>query len=203
VQNEFKGKTILVTGGTGSIGSEIVRQLLKFKPKKIRVFARHEDRHYTLMNELVADDESLRFVIGDIRDRDRLRMAMEGVDVVFHAAALKQVAMSEYNPFEAVKTNILGSKNVINAAINQQVERVVLISTDKACQPVNLYGSTKLCAEKLFINGNLYSFFIFRSDGFTKLFKNSRIRDNIISTNFYGLYFPIFYPLKNRFTANS
>ena len=156
MQNEFKGKTILVTGGTGSIGSEIVRQLLKFKPKKIRVFARHEDRHYTLMNELVADDESLRFVIGDIRDRDRLRMAMEGVDVVFHAAALKQVAMSEYNPFEVVKTNIVGTQNVIEVARDLNINKVIGISTDKVAEPEGVLGVSKLMAEKLFLASYYY-----------------------------------------------
>src|SRR3989338_736392 len=156
--NEFKGKTILVTGGTGSIGSEIVRQLLDFKPKTIRVFARHEDRHYTLMNEFGHnhDDERLRFIIGDIRDKDRLRMAMEGVDIVFHTAALKQVAMSEYNPFEVVKTNIVGTQNVIELARNLNIGKVIGISTDKVAEPEGILGVSKLMAEKLFLASYYY-----------------------------------------------
>lgn len=156
MQNEFKGKTILVTGGTGSIGSEIVRQLLKFKPKKIRVFARHEDRHYQLMHELGQASEQLRFVVGDIRDKDRLRMAMEGANVVFHAAALKQVAMCEYNPFEVVKTNIVGTQNVIEVARDLDIEKVIGISTDKVAEPEGILGVSKLMAEKLFLSSFYY-----------------------------------------------
>lgn len=154
--NEFKGKTILVTGGTGSIGSEIVRQLLKFSPKVIRIFARHEDRHYQLMHELGPENDRLRFVVGDIRDRDRLRMAMEGVDIVFHAAALKQVAMSEYNPFEVVKTNIVGTQNVIEVARDLNIPKVIGISTDKVAEPEGILGVSKLMAEKLFLASFYY-----------------------------------------------
>src|SRR3989344_5675552 len=151
LNKEFRGKNILVTGGTGSIGSEIVRQLLKFKPKKVRVFARHEDRHYQLMHELDSASEQLRFVVGDVRDKDRLRMAMEGADIVFHAAALKQVALCEYNPFEAVKTNIIGTQNVIEAARELGVKKVIGISTDKVTEPEGILGVSKLMAEKLFL----------------------------------------------------
>lgn len=151
--SEFKGKTILVTGGTGSIGSEIVRQLLKEGPKAIRIFARHEDRHYTLMHELGHGHKSdlLRFVVGDIRDKDRLKLAMSGVDIVFHAAALKQVVMCEYNPFEVVKTNIVGTQNVIEVARELGVKKVIGISTDKVAEPEGILGVSKLMAEKLFL----------------------------------------------------
>ncbi|OGF64183.1 hypothetical protein A2661_00355 [Candidatus Giovannonibacteria bacterium RIFCSPHIGHO2_01_FULL_45_24] len=158
MQSEFKNKNILVTGGTGSIGSEIVRQLLNFSPRSIRVFARHEDRHYTLMNDLGYNHENdhLRFVIGDIRDKDRLRMAMEGVDIVFHAAALKQVEMCEYNPFEVVKTNIVGTQNVIDVARDLNIGKVVGISTDKVAEPEGILGVSKLMAEKLFLSSFYY-----------------------------------------------
>lgn len=156
MQNEFKGKTILVTGGTGSIGSEIVRQLLKFKPKAIRIFARHEDRHYQLMHDLGQENSVLRFVVGDVRDKDRLRMAMEGADMVFHAAALKQVTMSEYNPFEVVKTNIIGTQNIIEAARDLNVLKVIGISTDKVAEPEGVLGVSKLMAEKLFLASYYY-----------------------------------------------
>src|SRR3989344_3332170 len=156
---EFKGKTILVTGGTGSIGSEIVRQLLKFKPRAVRIFARHEDRHYQMMHEFGIDGvrgKALRFIVGDIRDKDRLRMAMEGADMVFHAAALKQVAMSEYNPFEVVKTNIIGTQNIIEVARDLSVPKVIGISTDKVAEPEGILGVSKLMAEKLFLASYYY-----------------------------------------------
>jgi len=153
---ELANKTILITGGTGSFGQAFVRFLLtKSKIKKIIVFSRDELKQFKMQQEL--KDERLRFFIGDVRDLPRLERAFNGVDIVVHAAALKQIPILEYNSFEAVKTNIIGSQNVINAAIDQKVEKVLLISSDKASQPINLYGSTKLCAEKLFINGNAYS----------------------------------------------
>lgn len=149
-------KTVLVTGGTGSFGKSYVKFLLQnFNLKKLIVFSRDELKQFQMEKEL--NDERLRFFIGDVRDKDRLQRAFHGVDIIVHAAALKQVPTLEYNPFEAVKTNIVGSQNVIDAAIDQGVEKVLLVSTDKAAQPVNLYGSTKLCAEKLFINGNFYA----------------------------------------------
>lgn len=156
VKNIFKGKTILVTGGTGSIGVEIVRQLLTYGPEVVRVLARHEDRHYQIMQDLGADNPHLRFIIGDIRDKGRLRMAMEGADIVFHAAALKQVPLCEYNPFEAVKTNIVGTQNVIEAARELGVDRVVGISTDKVVDPQSVLGVSKLMAEKLFLSTYFY-----------------------------------------------
>ena len=154
----FTNKTVLITGGTGSFGRNFTKFIYdNYNPKKIIIFSRDENKQFRMAQHFSDSKGILRFFIGDVRDQERLERAFNGVDIVVHAAALKQIPILEYNTFEAVKTNILGSKNVINAAINQQVERVVLISTDKACQPVNLYGSTKLCAEKLFINGNLYS----------------------------------------------
>lgn len=151
----IKDKTILVTGGTGSFGKNFVKYLLKnSQAKKIIVFSRDELKQFNFSREV--KDERLRFFVGDVRDLKRLQRAFHGVDIVVHAAALKQVPILEYNPFEAVKTNIIGSQNVIDAAIDQKIEKVLLISTDKAAQPVNLYGSTKLCAEKLFVSGNSY-----------------------------------------------
>ncbi len=154
--SSIKDKTVLVTGGTGSFGKNYVQFLLKYSgAKKIIIFSRDELKQYNL-NKTLGSDTRARFFLGDVRDADRLERAFNGVDIVVHAAALKQVPTLEYNPFEAIKTNVLGSQNVIDAAINQGVDKVLLISTDKAAQPVNLYGSTKLCAEKLFISGNSY-----------------------------------------------
>src|SRR3989344_2226775 len=159
-QNQFRDKTILVTGGTGSIGSEIVRQLLKQQPKAVRVFARHEDRHHKMMQEFGLSPENnqknLRFIIGDVRDKDRLQMAMEGADIVFHAAALKHVPMAEYNPFEVIKTNVLGVQNVIDLARNLGVEKVINISTDKAVNPIGILGVSKLMGEKLILASYYY-----------------------------------------------
>lgn len=151
----FRDKTILVTGGTGSFGRNFIEFLLKHDVKKVIVFSRDELKQSEMRADMV--DGRLRFFLGDVRDAERLRRAFHDVDIVVHAAALKQVPTLEYNPFEAVKTNILGSENVINAAIDSGVDKVALISTDKAVQPINLYGSTKQCAEKLFIAGNFYA----------------------------------------------
>lgn len=149
-------KSILVTGGTGSFGKNFIKFLLdNSKAKRVIVFSRDEFKHFQMQKEFT--DPRLRFFLGDIRDKERLMRAFHNVDIVVHAAALKHVPMLEYNPFEAVKTNILGTQNVIDAAIDCGVKKVLLISTDKAALPVNLYGSTKLCAEKLFIAGNFYS----------------------------------------------
>lgn len=153
----FKGKTILVTGGTGSFGQGFVRYLLKqHNPKKVIVFSRDELKQFHMQKEL-SEHDNLRFFLGDIRSLPRLQRAFVDVDIVVHAAALKQVPALEYNPSEAVETNIIGSQNVITAAIDQNVSKVLLISTDKAVQPVNLYGATKMCAEKLFVASNVYS----------------------------------------------
>lgn len=149
-------KSILVTGGTGSFGRKFVRYVLdNFSPRRVIVFSRDELKQFEMDREF--DDPKLRFFIGDVRDRDRLYRAFGGVDYVVHAAALKQVPACEYNPFEAVKTNILGAQNIIEAAIDCGIKRVVALSTDKAANPVNLYGATKLCSDKLFISGNSYA----------------------------------------------
>jgi UDP-N-acetylglucosamine 4,6-dehydratase len=148
-------KTILVTGGTGSFGQKFIRKLLEEEnPRKVIVFSRDELKQFDMQKNI--QDQRLRFFIGDVRDHARLKRAFHDVDVVVHAAALKQVPACEYNPFEAVKTNILGAQNIIDAAIDTGVERVLALSTDKAVNPVNLYGATKLVHEKLFIDGNAY-----------------------------------------------
>ena len=147
--------SVLVTGGTGSFGNKFVEIMLdKYRPRRLVVFSRDELKQSEMMARFKND--SLRFFIGDVRDRERLVRAMHGVDIVFHAAALKQIPACEYNPFEAIQTNVLGAKNVIDAAIDEGVKRVIGISSDKAVNPLNLYGATKLCAEKLFVQGNVY-----------------------------------------------
>ena len=153
---ELNGKTILVTGGTGSFGKAFVRFVLDhFEPRRLIVFSRDELKQFQMQQEF--RHPALRFFIGDVRDRDRLYRAFAGVDYVVHAAALKQVPACEYNPFEAIRTNVIGAENVISAAIDQGVKRVIALSTDKAANPINLYGATKLCSDKLFIAGNAYS----------------------------------------------
>jgi UDP-N-acetylglucosamine 4,6-dehydratase (inverting) len=148
-------KTILVTGGTGSFGQKFTEMVLKrYKPKAIRIFSRGEYLQWEMQKKF--NDNRLRFLIGDVRDKERLSRAMDGVDVVVHAAALKHVTVAEYNPIEAIRTNVDGTANVVNAAIDNKVEKVLLISSDKAVNPVNLYGATKLCAEKLFTHANSY-----------------------------------------------
>jgi UDP-N-acetylglucosamine 4,6-dehydratase len=151
--------TVLITGGTGSFGKKFAEIMLRdFKPRKLIVFSRDELKQHEMRQVYPdSDDSPMRYFIGDVRDRDRLFRAFNGVDVVVHAAALKQVPACEYNPFEAVQTNVIGAKNVIDAAIDQGVKKVMAIGTDKAVNPVNLYGATKLCAEKLFVQGNSYS----------------------------------------------
>lgn len=150
MREHFEGKDILVTGGCGSIGSEIVKQLISYSPKRIRVFDNSESGHFFLNQKLRSD--KIRNLIGDVRDRDRVFRAMEEVDIVFHAAALKHVPFCEYNPFEAVYTNIIGSKHVVEAAIQNRVQTVIGISTDKAVNPVNTMGATKLLSERVIIN---------------------------------------------------
>lgn len=154
----FNDKVILITGGTGSFGKKCVEVILdKFSLKKLIVFSRDELKQYEMEQRFSSDKYScLRYFIGDVRDKERLYRAFQGVDYVIHAAALKQVPAAEYNPFEAVKTNILGAENIINVAIDQGVKKVIALSTDKAANPVNLYGATKLCSDKLFISGNSY-----------------------------------------------
>jgi UDP-N-acetylglucosamine 4,6-dehydratase/5-epimerase len=152
-------QSILITGGTGSFGRKFVELVLReFRPRKLIVFSRDELKQHEMRQEFPdSGDSPVRYFLGDVRDRERLYRAFYGVDVVVHAAALKQVPACEYNPFEAILTNVMGAKNVVDAAIDCGVQRVMALSTDKACQPVNLYGATKLCAEKLFVDGNAYS----------------------------------------------
>jgi UDP-N-acetylglucosamine 4,6-dehydratase len=154
----FNYKTILITGGTGSFGKKCTGVLLeKYRPKKLILFSRDELKQFE-MSQVFSPEKypCIRYFIGDVRDKERLYRAFHGVDCVIHAAALKQVPAAEYNPFEAVKTNILGAENIINVAIDQRVKKVIALSTDKAANPINLYGATKLCSDKLFIAGNSY-----------------------------------------------
>ncbi|MBP6627791.1 MAG: UDP-N-acetylglucosamine 4,6-dehydratase (inverting) [Kofleriaceae bacterium] len=152
----LSGRTVLITGGTGSFGRAFVESALRWgSPKKLIVLSRDEQKHYQMERQV--QDSRLRFFVGDIRDRDRLRTALRGVDVVVHAAAMKHVPICEYNPIEAVATNVHGARNLIEAAIEQRVDRVIALSTDKAVAPANLYGATKLCMEKLLIAANAYS----------------------------------------------
>ena len=149
----FNNKSILITGGTGSFGREYVKTLLEhYKPKKLIVYSRDELKQFEM--EKVFHEDCMRYFIGDVRDRDRLMQAMNGVDYVIHAAALKQVPAAEYNPMECIKTTIHGAENVIHAALGKDVEKVIALSTDKAANPINLYGATKLCSDKLFVAAN-------------------------------------------------
>ena len=151
----LKGKTILVTGGTGSFGKKFVKTVLdRYSIKKLIIYSRDELKQYEMQMSLKDPDNKLRFFIGDVRDLTRLKLAMRNVDIVVHAAALKQVPAAEYNPMECIKTNINGANNVIEAAIACNVEKVIALSTDKAANPINLYGATKLCSDKLFTAAN-------------------------------------------------
>lgn len=151
----FTNQTILVTGGTGSFGKKFISAALKQNVKKVIVFSRDELKQYEMAQEFT--DPRVRFFIGDVRDKERLYRAFDGVDIVIHAAALKHVGACEYNPFEAVKTNIHGAQNIIEAAIDRGVKKVIALSTDKAASPINLYGATKLASDKLFVAGNSYA----------------------------------------------
>lgn len=155
LEKTFKGKKILITGGTGSIGSGLVRRLLEFNPKVIRIFSNDENALFDLEQEL-KEYSNLRFLVGDVRDKERLKKATENMEIVFHAAALKHVPLCEYNPFEAIKTNVIGTQNLLEVAIDMNVEKVITISTDKAVSPVNVMGATKLLAERLTIAANYY-----------------------------------------------
>lgn len=150
----FDNKKILITGGTGSLGQALTKRLLTMNVDAIRIFSRNENKQIDMESKF--HDKKLRFFIGDVRDLDRLNKALEDVDIVFHAAALKHVPKVEYNPFEAIKTNVIGSQNVIDACLHQNVERAICIGTDKAVSPLNVYGATKLLMEKLFVTANNY-----------------------------------------------
>ena len=152
----FNNKTILITGGTGSFGKACTNILLKnFNLKKILIYSRDELKQYEMAKEF--PQENIRFFIGDVRDEARLELATKEVDIVIHAAAMKQVPSSEYNPMECIKTNVHGAENLINSCIKNKVKRVIALSTDKAANPINLYGATKLCSDKLFIHANQLS----------------------------------------------
>jgi UDP-N-acetylglucosamine 4,6-dehydratase/5-epimerase len=154
---DWSDQVVLVTGGTGSFGKKFVEIMLReYRPKRLVIFSRDELKQHD-MRTSGFDDPTLRYFIGDVRDATRLQRALAGVTVVVHAAALKQVPACEYNPFEAIQTNIMGGRNVIDAAIDQKVQRILALSTDKAVNPINLYGATKLCAEKMFVQANAYA----------------------------------------------
>jgi UDP-N-acetylglucosamine 4,6-dehydratase len=154
--DSLKDKTVLVTGGTGSFGTRFVElALAEQQPRKVIIFSRDELKQFEMSQRLA--DGRLRYFLGDVRDSERLHRAFRDVDIVVHAAALKQIPASEYNPFEAIKTNVLGAQNVIEAALDSGVEKVIALSTDKAANPINLYGATKLCSDKLFVAGNAYA----------------------------------------------
>jgi UDP-N-acetylglucosamine 4,6-dehydratase len=154
----LNNKTILITGGSGSFGQKFTQRILsEYSPKKIIIYSRDEYKQYVMRKKFIEHDSKIRYFIGDVRDKDRLYRALDGVDIVIHSAALKHVTVAEYNPIEAIKTNINGAMNLIDAAIDCGVEKVVALSTDKACSPINLYGATKLVSDKLFVSGNAYS----------------------------------------------
>ncbi len=159
VMSRLDGSQVLVTGGTGSFGQRFVGVMLdRYQPRRIVVFSRDEYKQSQMRERFPPSRfPCIRYFIGDVRERDRLSRAFDGIDYVVHAAALKQVPALEYNPFEAVKTNVLGAQNVIECAIDKGIERVIALSTDKACNPINLYGATKLCSDKLFVAGNAYA----------------------------------------------
>lgn len=155
----LNGKTILITGGTGSFGKKCTEIILKkYNPEKLIIFSRDELKQFE-MSQVFSENEypCIRYFIGDVRDKDRLYRVFDGVDYVIHAAALKQIPAAERNPFEVINTNIIGAQNVINAAIDRGVKKIIALSTDKAANPINLYGATKLCSDKLFVSGNTYS----------------------------------------------
>ena len=150
--NVFKNKIVMITGGTGSFGQKCTAELLKKDIKKIIIFSRDELKQLEMSNKF--NSKKIRYFLGDVRDSARLELALQNVDIVIHAAALKQVPAAEYNPIECIKTNIMGAENVIKASLSNNVSKVIALSTDKAANPINLYGATKLCSDKLFSNAN-------------------------------------------------
>jgi len=180
---DWSDKSVLITGGTGSFGKQFVAQLLKEqKPRRIIVFSRDELKQHEMAQRFNA--EPMRYFLGDVRDKERLYRAFDGVDIVVHAAALKQVPACEYNPIEAIMTNVMGARNIIDAALDAGVKKVLALSTDKAVNPINLYGATKLCAEKLFVHANAY-----RKTPETIIFSNVRY-GNVIGSR--GSVIPLF-----------
>lgn len=153
MKNIFEGKTILITGGTGYIGRNLIRRLLPLNPHSIRVFSRDEVKHFKIQEDFKYNPK-LRSLVGDLRDYDRVNQAAKGADIIIHAGAMKRIDMIEYNVFEAIKTNVMGSMNVVRAALENEVEKAILVSTDKTCSPVNTYGATKMLAERAFIESN-------------------------------------------------
>lgn len=181
IKSYYKDKTILVTGGVGSIGSEIVKSILNYNPKVVRVFDSSENGLFEL--EHMLQSEKIRFFLGDVKDKERIKKGMENVDVVFHTAALKHVPLCEYNPSEPIKTNVLGTQNVIDAAVEEEVEKFITISTDKAVNPVNVLGATKLLAERLTVSANYYK-------GLKKTALSCVRFGNVLETN--GSVIPLF-----------
>lgn len=214
--SDYSGLNILITGGTGSLGKALVKELTAYNPKKIIVFSRDELKQ-SEMRWRYPDDEDcpVRYFVGDIRDVDRLRRAFEGVDVVIHTAAMKQVPACEYNPVEAVNTNVLGARNIIDAALDCGVPRVLAVSTDKAVNPVNLYGATKLVMEKLFIHANSYSGYdgpmfscvrygnVFGSRGSVMAAWRNQAGDVLLITDFNSTRFVITIEQAANFVLNS
>ncbi len=188
----FEGKTVLITGGTGSFGKVCARYILDhYNIEKLIIFSRDELKQYEMAREF--NDPRLRFFIGDVRDEKRLSMAFSGVNIVIHAAAMKHITACEYNPFEAIKTNVLGAQNIIEQALHHEVERVIALSTDKAANPINLYGATKLCSDKLFVAANSYV-------GKTHKARFSVVRyGNVIGSR--GSVIPLFEKLKHTGTV--
>jgi len=154
--NEFKGKTILITGGSGSIGLGLVKQLIQCKPKAIRIFANDENSIFET-RRTIGDNSLFKYMVGDVRDKDRLQLAIRNVDIVFHAAAMKHIDICEQNPFDAVKTNVLGTSNILEASIIENVLKFIFISTDKATNPTSTLGASKLLAERLTLDASTYN----------------------------------------------
>ena len=184
----MKNLTILLTGGTGSFGTKFVEMTLKkYNPKKIIIYSRDEMKQWHMAQKFKS--KKLRFFLGDIRDKDRLNRAVDGVDIIIHAAALKIVPTAEYNPFESVKTNIIGAMNIVDVAIEKKVKKIIGLSTDKACDPINFYGATKLASDKLLISGNKYA-------GFKKTIFSVVRYGNVIGSR--GSVIPFFLKLKQE-----
>tara|TARA_B100001540_G_scaffold225291_1_gene199490 strand:- start:1351 stop:2373 length:1023 start_codon:yes stop_codon:yes gene_type:complete len=156
LKNEFKGKSVLITGGTGSIGLGIIKQLINYQPRQIRIFS-NDENSIVEVKEVIGDGKIFQFMVGDVRDKDRLQLAMRNVDIVFHAAAMKHIDICEQNPFDAVKTNVIGTSNILELSIMENVSKVIFISTDKATNPSSTLGASKLLAERLTLDASSYT----------------------------------------------